>query len=513
MSSSVQAASVLIDALTFHGVRHVVISPGSRSAPLAYALAAYEEAGRLEVHVRVDERVAAFTALGLAQDEPAAVVTTSGTAAANLHPALLEARHGRQGLVAITADRPHELREVGASQTTTQAGIYGHAIPYVDVPAGAADNDISNHIARYLARATGAFGPPHPVHINIGFRDPLTPTGPPPVLVGQHPRVQPRTLSGTPKEMDLRARTVVVAGAGAGPEAAEFAERGGVPLLAEPSSGARGGATAIGPYQHLLTELAPKVENVIVWGRPTLSRPVTHLLANAPRVHVVANDPGWVDTHGNAEEIIAAPTLGQPADPNWLKEWHEAELAVTSSEELAPHVLRHVLGSGHGQIMLGSSMTIRYADIHGPTGAQFTSAKVYASRGLAGIDGTISTASGIALASGPTRVVLGDLSFAHDVGALALGPRERSPHVQIVVLNDGGGAIFGRLEHGQPRYADTFDRFFATPVSVNMEEIAHAYGYDYVTITDPNEISGVLTPKIRGQSIVHVELPRLTGNF
>lgn len=520
---STTTARALVDALIFHGVQHVVLSPGSRSAPLAYALARAGSRGRIEVHVRIDERVAAFTALGLARFGPAAVVTTSGTAAANLHPALLEARHSGLGLLAITADRPHELRGVGANQTTDQLHMFGPHIPAVEIPAGSSRAAIGNRVARILALAEGAFGPPGPVHVNIAFRDPLVPDADPGPSPGEEedpastgPRVRVRRASTGSGEVDLSVPSVVVAGDGAGERAAEFAAGTGLPLLAEPSSGARTGSSAIGPYQRLLPHLAGEVEQVIVFGRPTLSRPVSALLARAERVTVVADHPEWVDLRGRAEQIVADVSAAGSGDPRWLERWREQERAVMGTEAaqagLAPRVLAHALGRGQAQAMIGSSMAIRHADIHGPVGEAYTRAPVYAARGLAGIDGTIATASGIALASGPIRVIAGDLTFAHDVGALALGPAERAPELQIVVLNDGGGGIFANLEHGQEQYAATFDRFFATPVHLVVEHLAAAYGYEYERITDAARLPEVLGPEIQGRSIVEVQLPPVSGD-
>src|SRR5699024_4660526 len=262
---STEAPRARVDALLSHGVQRAAPSPGSRPAPLAYALARAESRGRIEVHVRIDERVAAFTALGLARFGPAAVVTTSGTATANLHPALLEARHSGLGLLAITADRPHELRGVGANQTTDQLHMFGPHIPAVEIPAGSTRAAIGNQAARVLAQATGAFGPPGPVHVNIAFREPLVPGdggGEDEAPIAPGPRVRVRRVGTGAGEVDLSRPSVVVAGDGAGPEAARFAEAAGLPLLAEPSSGARSGANAIGPYQRMLPALAGEVAQV-----------------------------------------------------------------------------------------------------------------------------------------------------------------------------------------------------------------------------------------------------------
>lgn len=498
---STLAARALVESLIAQGVRHVVISPGSRSAPIVYALAA----SGLDVHVRIDERVAAFTALGLARFGPAAVVTTSGTAAANLHPALLEARHSHLGLIAITADRPHEMRGVGANQTTEQMHMYGPHIHAVEIPAGAGAPGIANQIARVAAMARGAFAAPAPVHVNIAFREPLVPERPEwvPGVIG--PEVHPRTMQGEAVTVSTT-RAVVVAGDGAGEEAARFAAESRLPLLAEPSSGARGGATAIGPYQRLLPALQGETEHAIVFGRPTLSRPVSALLAQAPEITVVDSTGEWVDVAGRATRIVAG-VEGAPGDDAWLERWRREEAALAVDGGRAAEAVSKVL-AGDVQVMIGSSMAIRYADIFGPAGEEFTRAPVWASRGLAGIDGTIATASGIALGSGPIRAVTGDLTFAHDVGALALGPDERVPDIQIIVLNDHGGGIFARLEHAQPEHASTFPRFFATPVEMDIGRIARGYGVEHQLI-GPGDSLDVLNDPVRGRSIVEIELPRV----
>ncbi len=516
LNPSTAVARAVVAGLVTYGVKHVVLCPGSRSAPLVYALAAAADRGDLTVHVRIDERVGAFTSLGLARFAPSAVITTSGTAAANLHPALLEAREAGRGIIAITADRPHDMRGVGANQATQQVGMYGPAIPTIEIPAGAEAASVPNVMSRIAARARGAFGRPEPAHLNVAFRDPLVPEDAP-AGAGfdlPHPSLGLGTISREAEIIDGDLLTVVVAGDGAGEEAARFAEALGVPLLAEPSSGARHGAVAIGPYQRILAgELGERVEQAIVFGRPTLSRPVSRLLANAAQVTVVTDRPDWVDVTGNATRIIAAAAPGTPGSEEWLAQWRAEENNFSDRGGLGADVVAEALSAGQGQVFLGSSMAIRYADIFSPAGEKYTSAPVYASRGLAGIDGTIATATGIALASGqPIRVILGDLTFAHDVGALALGPGEPEADVQIVVLNDGGGGIFKRLEHGEDRYSATFERYFATPVQMNVEEIARAYGYEYERVTEASAVAGALAEPVRGRSIVEVELPKLSGN-
>src|SRR6185312_9522361 len=329
------AARYVVDALERAGVRHVVVAPGSRSAPLVYALAEAEADGRLASHVRIDERVAGFTALGLAlgSGEAAAVVTTSGTAVGNLLPAVMEANHAAVPLVVLSADRPEELRGTGANQTTVQLDIFGEHVRFAtDVPAG---TDPSSAVATALTAALGRLPdiPAGPVQVNLAFRDPLTPAldgsewerllpvvdapdapmmddgGPSSAvpaagaLAGAGDAVAAEgdgavwdggdgveeALAAAAEAAAMAAaaavpdaalpgtshRTVVVAGHGAGPEAEFFARLLGLPLLAEPSSNARFGPNAIGPYRLMLEQFGPDsaqpIQRVVLFGRPTLS--------------------------------------------------------------------------------------------------------------------------------------------------------------------------------------------------------------------------------------------------
>ncbi|WP_139123237.1 2-succinyl-5-enolpyruvyl-6-hydroxy-3-cyclohexene-1-carboxylic-acid synthase, partial [Cellulosimicrobium cellulans] len=323
--------------LVAEGVRDVVLAPGSRSAPLAYAVAAAADAGVLRLHVRVDERTAAFLALGLSRGSeplarpggatvprPVAVVTTSGTAVANLHPAVLEAHHAGVPLVLLTADRPHELRGTGANQTTAQAGLFGPAVRYaVDHPAPEGRpgeiRDLLAVTARALAAATGARdGHPGPVQLDLAFREPLVPTEPldaAAFLVADdaHSVRRASAVPAVVRAPDVpahSARTVVVAGDGAGPVARALAEARGWPLLAEPSSGALGGPQAVTAHPLVLgvAELVDDVEAVVVLGRPTLSRPVQRLLGR-PDVAVTVVAPGagpWPDAARNASTVLPA---------------------------------------------------------------------------------------------------------------------------------------------------------------------------------------------------------------
>ncbi|WP_448073461.1 2-succinyl-5-enolpyruvyl-6-hydroxy-3-cyclohexene-1-carboxylic-acid synthase [Georgenia yuyongxinii] len=547
-TSTIEAATAtarqLVTALVARGVRDVVLAPGSRSAPLAYAVRAAETAGWLRLHVRIDERVAGFVGLGLsragaleaggAPGRPVAVVTTSGTAVANLHPAVLEAAHAGLPLVVISADRPHEMRGTGANQTTDQVGIFGAAVRYaVDLPAGAPGGPLLDQIVtRALAAAQGLrSNDPGPVHLNVALRDPLAPAavwrpGPPPAAR----RVVAPPAPPAPELLPAGPRTVVVAGDGAGPAARELAEAAAWPLLAEPTSGARAGANAIGPYRLLLAEpaLGGAVERVVVVGHPTLSRPVSTLLGR-PDVEVVVVAPGgtWPDVAGTAARVVAAvappaqPTAGSAA---WLRRWQTAGAAAQDALDqeiarpgrpldgllLARHVARAAAhAGGPGVLMAGSSNTVRDLDLVAAPWDPARQPAAVANRGLAGIDGTIATATGLALGLGrPVRAVMGDLTFLHDAGALLRGTLEDEVDLQVVVLNDGGGGIFATLEHGAPERVEQFERIFGTPQQADLAALAVAYGARHTSVDDAGQLRTVLAEPVRGRSVVEVPVSR-----
>ncbi len=509
---SALAAREAVTALVAQGVSDVVLAPGSRSAPLAYALHAAEAAGWLRVHVLVDERVAGFVALGIAHERPAAVVTTSGTAVANLHPAVLEAHHSRLPLIVVSADRPHELRGVGASQTTDQVGIFGSALRYaVDVPASdGAPRGVRAAVTRAVGAARGVRGVAGPVHVDLAFRDPLVPARP--WRPGEPPAASPRVLPVHPRglahELSGPARTVVVAGAGS--SAGDLAALGGWPLLAEPSSASRGAPTAIECYHEALAELGDQIERVVVDGRPTLSRDITRLLARDVEIVVVDPEGDWVDVAGTADVVAGEAAVVDAGDPAWLAQWRRAgaaarEALLQQDGLTGPRIVRAVLGDQPHAVVLGSSMTVRHADRGGPVGGELTATRVIANRGLAGIDGTISTATGLALALGaPVRAVVGDLTFLHDVGGLARGVHEPEVDLQVIVLDDGGGSIFATLEHGRPEHADVYPRFFGTPQRLDIASLAAGFGAAYREVSSERDLADVLAAPVVGRSVVRV---------
>ncbi|TJY64089.1 2-succinyl-5-enolpyruvyl-6-hydroxy-3-cyclohexene-1-carboxylate synthase [Arthrobacter sp. CAU 1506] len=573
--SSMEAARLAVKALVWGGVRDVVVAPGSRSAPLAYALAEAETRDELRLHVRIDERGAAFTALGLSLGSlrPVPVVTTSGTAVGELLPAVMEANHAGVELLVISADRPEEMRGTGANQTTVQPGLFGiHVRSAVDIPAG---DDPTDAIRTSLLNAKGIplppalddlramaatpspgqstaspdLGPHHgtvgPVHINLPFRDPLFP-GPEPVLAakesGRQEGIVPTAMDGREPDWAIdwpvslaepavhatdEHRTVVVAGHGAGAVAEAFARAHRLPLLAEPSSNARFGPNAIGPYRMLLSRFGTLAERVVVFGRPTLSRPVAALLARED-VQTALYQPepvAWFEPGRRRERVISEPedlSLFAGSGPDgWLQLWRQAggaaDVALIQVLDAEPgltglRVGRSVWLNTRGRLVLGSSNPIRDVDLAG-TPIDTPDAFVHANRGLAGIDGTVATSSGIALGAGTaTRALMGDLTFLHDAGSLLLGPGEPEPDLQIVVVNDSGGGIFSTLEHGkvgeQASYASAVERLFGTPHRADLASLAAGYGVQHRQVKDTDELDAVLSEPVTGRSMVEVRTDR-----
>ncbi|MFC8501093.1 2-succinyl-5-enolpyruvyl-6-hydroxy-3-cyclohexene-1-carboxylic-acid synthase [Pedococcus sp. NPDC057267] len=574
MNPSTALATVVVDELVQRGVRHVVLCPGSRSAPFAYAVLAAERAGRLTMHVRVDERSAGFLAVGLAKltRVPAVVVTTSGTAVANLHPAVLEAHHGVVPLVVLSADRPVELRGTGANQTTTQPGMFADAVRWsADVAAPEAtdaDGAMAEAVAwRRAARDavaaatgtwTGRAGPdtdvrpaaglptsePGPVHLNVQLREPLVPTDgptwpgprdplPDPSQAGAAPGV-PSVEGASPAAAAVDpepARTLVVVGdlpePGQFERAVAWAGSHGWPVLAEPfGPHPRPGVL---PHGHLvladpdwLDAHAP--ERVVSVGRLTLSRPVSALLRRpGTRVEAVATH-AWVRSRPSVAAVHPVAVLdhlgdlgGPSAETGWAREWRRAGERVAaaldatrpawpSGTAVACTVL-DALPDG-ATLFLGSSNSVRDVDVAGAR-RHGGPVQVVASRGLAGIDGCVSTASGLALAgAAPAYALMGDLTFQHDANGLLVGPLERHPDLTVVVVNDDGGGIFTLLEPGAPALADDFERVFGTPTGTDLAALCAAHGVRHVVAADAEQLAALVAAEPVGTTVVEVRLDR-----
>jgi 2-succinyl-5-enolpyruvyl-6-hydroxy-3-cyclohexene-1-carboxylate synthase len=505
--SSTQLARAVVTALIEAGVTEIVVAPGSRNAPLSFASYDAAAAGLVRLHTRIDERTAGFLALGLTKNgNRAAVICTSGTGVANLHPAVLEAAHAGLPLVVVTADRPARLRGTNANQTTDQVGVFGPLVP---------TQDAAGELELGLVR---------PVHVNVPLDEPLLPESrwDLDVTPGGAPVVATSLVMVT---IDPGPRTVVVAGDDAGPSARQLAEAANWPLLAEPSSGARTGANALRTYRLLLTgELGARVERVVVCGHPTLSRPVSRLLArddvqviDTPTLGAWNERPFPVD-----ERLISVPYAQQPDDPAWLEEWHAADASVgrqldallAAEPDLTPHevagAVARALPAG-GLLVVGASSPIRDLDLMVPRYEVGARRKVIANRGLSGIDGTVSTAVGAALArADSTRAIalMGDVTFLHDANGLVIGPDEPVPDLTIVVVNDDGGSIFAMLEQGDPAYADRYDRLFGTPHHVDLASLCAATRTPHWRVDSLPELEHALANPNGGIEVVEVVVRR-----
>ncbi len=477
-----------------------------------------------------------------------AVLTTSGTAVANLHPSVLEASHAGLPLVVLTADRPARLRDTGANQTTDQVGVFGSAARLAaDLPAptesglaSAAGRGLRPLVCRLVAAATGArTGAPGPVHLNVQLEDPLVPTGAeqdalPEALAGRPDgapwtavaRTRPRDMVD-PVMLDAAVPTVVVAGDESGPPARVLAERAGWPLFAEPTSGARTGTHALRCYRLLLDgPLARGIERVVVFGHPTLSRPVTRLLSRADlEVVVVAPDGAtWNDPGHAARSVVPAVRAAGEAEPAWFEAWQRVDkaagLAVDAMLDAQPatgalgaHQVARVVSAAvppEGLLVVGSSNPVRDLDLMAAPYPVGERRKVIGNRGLAGIDGTVSTAVGAALARRSSRALayVGDLTFLHDCNGLVIGPAEPRPDLTIVVANDDGGSIFATLEQGGDAYAGAFERLFGTPHGTDISALCAATGTPYRRCDTEADLVEALAQPQRGIDVVEVRIDR-----
>ncbi len=543
-------ARTLVDEWVRHGVTDACLAPGSRSAPLALALAGDE---RVRVHVFLDERSAAFFAVGLARGSgrPAPVLCTSGTAAANLHPAVLEAHHGRVPMIVCTADRPPELRDAGAGQTVDQLKLYGDAVRWfhdANVPtdhpgAGAAWRALAS---RSVAEASG--GPAGPVHLNLPFREPLVPTGD--ELVDAPGRSDdrpwtahaPGVLAPSVEMLDAlahlvadRPRGLVVAGWGAGVRPTtllRFAEVAGWPVLADPLSNLRVPGT-IATYDPLLRVDgfgdAHRPDVVLRIGAPTTNKVAVQWLG--PDLDQVLIDPDdvWLDPqHAASGRMVADPELLLGAladavdvmvDDEWVARWSTADTRARAaidelidgwSEPFEGRVARDVVGSlpGGTALVVASSMPVRDVESFARAREGVT---FHANRGVNGIDGFVSTALGIATgADAPTVALVGDLAFLHDANGL-LGAADRGVDLTVVVVDNDGGGIFSFLP--QAELPDHFETLFGTPHGIDLGALAAVHG---LPVTEVGEAAGV-GPAVHsavdagGVQVVHVRTDRATN--
>lgn len=531
---SVDTASAILRALSALGVTHVLYCPGSRSAPFAYAL----ESGAFGGQARpvLDERGAGFLAVGLARAGALpAVIVTSGTAVAELAPAVLEASHARLPLLAVTADRPGELRGVGASQATDQSRLFAtHARACIGLEAQEPSVALAGHVSRAVAAAVGApTGAPGPVQINVEFRDPLTPVGAgtrgeeeQPVRATRVPASAPTPLRWE-EAVGKASAGLIIAGEGASSRARLWSQASGFPLLSEPASGAWAGG-GVTPYEQSIVAgtLGRDVDTVVVTGRPTLSRPIHALLARPDvRVVVVDQHAPWTDISGNASTVVAdlaPPTRPSGAAAAWAARVREAcelagrrigDLLAAGSGRTMIDLARAVARASDGPLVLGASNPVRAFDLAVPS---LEGRAVHSNRGQAGIDGTVATSVGVALGSASSRsadgggrvtAVMGDLTLCHDASSLALAAATHSD-LDIVLADDNGGGIFATLEHGAAASRDAYDRWFGLAQSVDYAALATAYGVSFARADTPEELSSILASPAPGPRLIHAPVER-----
>jgi 2-succinyl-5-enolpyruvyl-6-hydroxy-3-cyclohexene-1-carboxylate synthase len=550
-------ASAFVEELARGGVRHAVVSPGSRSTPLAVALWRRSE---IEVSVILDERSAAFFALGAVQATraPVALLCTSGTASANYHPAICEADESAVPLVVLTADRPPELRGIGAGQTIDQIKLYGESVRwFCEVGTHEADDDGLLHYrsvaCRALAAARGETRP-GPVHLNLPWREPLAPLA----IEGAVTATDPLALKGRDgrpltavTSIDLEPSAflldemaghigdaisgVIVAGRQLDPELREplahLARASGFPILAEPTSQLRCGAHdrsyIVSTYdlllrdEHFARSAVPDL--VLRFGEMPTSKPLRSWLSSSGADQIVI-DPygGWNEPTNRAAAILRAdPTElaagwatrlekeERPAPQRWLdaeRAAREALDASLSGDEISEPALHHALGRAHADgdlVYAASSMPIRDQETFLPAGE--TDVTFLCNRGTNGIDGLVSSGIGAAHAGGrPTTIITGDLGLLHDIGGLA-ALRDVSTPVRIVVINNDGGGIFSFLPQAKALGCEEFEALLSTPRSVDVAKAAELFELPHRRIEALDELPAALAA---GSGLIEVAVDR-----
>jgi len=542
-------AATLVEEWARSGVTHAVVAPGSRSSPLALALA-----DRLRLHVLLDERSAGFYALGLglATGAPAVVLTTSGTAAVELHPAVVEAHQSGVAMIVCTADRPSDLHNVSAPQTVVQSRLFGDSVRWWAEPGvaeGFPRGSWRSLASRAFAESVAGPGGPGPVHLNLAFRDPLVaePDDLPPGRDDGRPWHQAlRTGGGAPPGLAERLRGrrgVVVAGrGGAGAAIGSLAEALAWPVLADPLSGARCLPGAVAAFDGLLRcpdfAAAHEVETVLRMGHPPASKVLSSWLAGLGRAEQVVVDPHgrWPDPERRADLVVHADpercaadlaAVVSPAPEGWLARWAGAEAAAQEAidsalaahpEATEPGVARVLTARlpDAATLFVSSSMPIRDIEWFGAPGS---SVRVLANRGANGIDGIVSTALGLAAgaaavdpatgAARPVVALLGDLAFLHDAGGL-LAARRRGLDCTLVVLDNHGGGIFSFLPQAASLGPGRFEALFATPQEVDLAALAEVHGLAVTTVDKAEEVWPAVREAVAagGVRLVHVRTDR-----
>ena len=510
INNSTSLARVVVRQIIESGVTDVVISPGSRNAPLSLAFFAAAQEKLIKIHVRIDERTAAYFALGLIKSSGRAVpiVCTSGTAVANYHPAVLEAHHTNLPLLVLTADRPAMLRKTGANQTTDQARIFGKSVRYfADVDGPVFPMELPLDSLR-----SG------PVHINLQFDEPLLPDSDSEWL--KEIKLNPRPEKNGKKAGTLRlagARGVVVIGHDRGglnvEEISKFTKVIGWPVIAEdPLSfpDAIAHASIFLASQEIRSTLIP--QSVLVIGRTTLSRSINAFINLSPITYVVDQRIATVDSERAADRLFTQlPELqGVIHSEEWMAKWNKiaerAHKLIESLEGWNEAVIARTIAAEVADgtaLFVSSSRPIRDIEAFATPRTGITT---YANRGLAGIDGNISTALGIAFNHKSTIAVLGDLSFLHDLTGLI---NNENINCRFIVINNDGGGIFSTLPQ---RGSTGFETVFGTPHGLNPASIAQSFGIEAVQINSLKELIAQIKAPIKGISVVVCDVPSRESN-
>jgi 2-succinyl-5-enolpyruvyl-6-hydroxy-3-cyclohexene-1-carboxylate synthase len=506
---SLACARALVDELVGGGVRHACLSPGSRSTPLALALA---RDPRIQLHVHLDERASAFFALGIAKasGEPVIAACTSGTAAAEFLPAVVEASQSRVPLVLLTADRPPRLRGTGANQTIDQAELYGKfARAYIEPPVPERAEDAAEwRAAGRRALLAMASHPPGPVHVNCPFDEPLIPEGEEVEAPASGERPPPAQRSLAPSEQDVERfveatsgkRVVVVAGGAGRRPSSDFAAMAaslGWPLVAEPQSGLRtpgvlsAGQALIG-NEAWLAEHRPQV--VVQIGAAPTTRATQNFVATAERLTVVDDWHLEPDPEGRAalrigadpDQLASTVEDLAPVPEGWVHAWRAADTRARTAmdeamdgwtEPFEPRIARDLAAAipDGGTLFVGNSTPIRDLDL---AMAPRDGLRILTNRGASGIDGLAATTLGIARSGAPTFALMGDLSFLYDAGALLWSGRSASQAV-FVVISNGGGQVFSLLPK---RDLPEHEELFVTPHPASIGKVCAAAGADHISV-------------------------------
>lgn len=506
--TSTALARSIVQSCLDSGAEQVVIAPGSRNAPLSWAFAQAEKAGLIKIQVRIDERDAGFLALGIAKatKKPVPVVVTSGSAVANLLPAIVEAFHSAVPVIVLSADRPASARGKSAPQTINQFGLFGTFVKsQIDVTAGDTSAlEISKVIDSTVSSRPG------PVQVNVQFEMPLMPDAN--EMEWQPKAPSHNSISKTEchqKEIEVSGHGIFVVGDNSDPEAVQeinqISQEIGWPIIWEPTANAHMLPNAISHGVVLLqAEVTPKVDVVVTLGTVGLSRAILGLLKSVPThlaIHSATAGSDLPDPVSSANEILeCVPKLKTTVDPEWLSQWqtldNKADASIVAA--LAPDTLSgpsaaQLVWNQAGeddQLFVAASWPVRHLEAHA---SKRKGLQVFGNRGANGIDGLISTATGVAIGTKKRTVLLmGDIAFLHDLGGLNLGEGQDQPNLTIVVLDNNGSGIFSQLEQGADEYKEHYEKVFGTPHGKDLWVIAESLGIPAKQVTTKTELKFAL---------------------